>query len=676
MSFSNRYRRHGYVIFALATLLTIVIYWPGLSGGWLFDDYTNIVNNPGVQPARFDVASLIRAALSSPASDFKRPLASLSFVSNFAASGMNPWGWKITNLAIHLLNGVLVFMLARMLVQLATRYRDCAAYQGANVTAACIAGAWMILPINLTAVLYIVQREESLANLFVLLGLIGYVAGRASMIKSTRSWKGFTLCCLSITLPTVVGALAKETAVMLPLYALCTEWVLFAPAMRSDQQHEGRRFDWRIGALFVAALLVPMVIGLAWLLPGVLNPETWAARDFTLGTRLLTETRVVTSYLVWTVFPTPQALSFYHDQYRVSTGVLTPWTTLASMLALLGLVVLAVRIRQRFPLVALGTLFFLACHLLAGTILPLELVYEHRNYFASLGVMLAIIPLLTAPGTWRKDSDASKHDAEKAIPLAMPRHILFGGLIVSWGVLTMVTAYAWGNPLRQAIDFASRAPDSPRAMYELGRTYIIYSKYDPTSPYRNLAYDALEKAAALPESSILPQQALIFMNARMHLPLEGRWWDSMITKLKARKSTVQDESSLEELSSCQIMGECDLPKERMLEAYLAALSHPKPGARLLNMYGVYAWEALNDHALGVKMLREAVAANPKEPAYRVTLIRMLTDMDRLDEARQSLNDLQQLNFGGHLDAGMAILSARIAAKEKPAAAHSGAGAVK
>ncbi len=92
-----------------------------------------------------------------------------------------------------------------------------------------------------------------------------------------------------------------------------------------------------------------------------------------------------------------------------------------------------------------------------------------------------------------------------------------------------------------AEDLAGRAPDSPRAQYELGRTYIIYSHYNPTSPFTKLAYGPLEKAAALPDSSILPEQAMIFMNSRMHLPLKDAWWDSMITRLHAHSPTVQDE---------------------------------------------------------------------------------------------------------------------------------------
>ena len=87
-------------------------------------------------------------------------------------------------------------------------------------------------------------------------------------------------------------------------------------------------------------------------------------------------------------------------------------------------------------------------------------------------------------------------------------------------MLTASTAYAWGNSLRLARDLAERAPDSPRAQYELGRSYIIASKYNPDSPYTPLVYPPLEHAAKLPDSSILPQQALIFFNARMHRPIK------------------------------------------------------------------------------------------------------------------------------------------------------------
>jgi len=695
----------------LALLITAAVYWSGLSGSWLFDDYPNIVDNPGVQPHAASVPALVRAALSSPASEFKRPLVSLSFAANYLVSGLNPWSWKLFNLAVHLLNGTLVFLLARMLL-LAVPHSSPPLHTGegdwrrAGILAALIAAGWMLLPINLTAVLYVVQREESMANLFVLLGLIGYVAGRQRMLwcrsapcarmllesappqdSSQRQfahrarsytegvWGGFWLCAVSLVISTVIGLLAKETAAMLPLYAFLVEWILFrfkrvslsvgagpgrdnAPdeAVVAHRVRSYREWDGRIAGLFVVVLALPLLAGLIWLLPGVLNTANWATRDFTLGERLLSEARVVCDYIGWTLLPTPQVLSFYHDQFRISTGLLSPWTTLTSLLGITALFVLVFRLRRRQPLVALGIALYLGCHVMTGTIIPLELVYEHRNYFASFGVLLAVVPWLAAVSPGAVQPAVHRHRWR------LPRRVLLACLLLWWAGLTTATAYAWGDPLRLAQDLAARAPDSPRAQYELGRIYIIYSHYDPASPYTRLAYAPLEKAASFPESSILPQQALIFMNSRMGLPLKPQWWDSMIAKLKARKPGVQDESSLAALAQCARDSACPLPTDRMVQAFGAALDHPKPSARLQATYCDYAWNVLNDHALGLRMIESAVTTAPREPAYRTTLVRMLVAQGQYPEAKRQIQALQTLNIGGRLDRDIAELKARLPAK--------------
>lgn len=632
-------RRSPWRLLALlaAFAITLAVYWPGLSGGFLFDDYPNIVDNKGVQPHDASLPSLVGAALSSPASDFKRPLASLSFAINYLATGLDPYWMKLTNLLIHLLNGWLVYLLSLALL----RSDPARQHPRAPLVAALIAAGWMLLPINLTAVLYVVQRMESMANLFVLLGLLGYVAGRRRMLSHHTDpaggapWRGFILCAVSITVPTALGILAKETAVMLPLYALLVEWALFRFGKPVQAMSDAAaRADLRVIGLFLLVLALPMAVGLAWLLPGVMRPETWAARDFTLGTRLLSEARIVVDYIAWILLPTPRALSFYHDDFRISTGLLAPWSTLASIVLLAALVTLMLWLRGRMPLAALGIALFLGCQLLTGTILPLELIYEHRNYFASFGLLLAIMPLLAVP-------------RNSLLPL--PRYVLLVGLMSCWATLTALTAYAWGNQLRLAEDLAARAPQSPRAQYELGRTYIIYSHYDPASPFTRLAYAPLERAAALPKSSILPEQALIFMNARMNLPIKDAWWASMYVKLEARKPGVQDESSLGSLIQCAHERRCDLPKQRMTRAFLGALSHPDPSARLLAMYGDYAWNMLDDHALGEHMTDAAVKARPDEPAYQITLIRMLAAQGRNAEAEEAMNRLKRLNIGGRLN---------------------------
>jgi hypothetical protein len=349
---------------------------------------------------------------------------------------------------------------------------------------------------------------------------------------------------------------------------------------------------------------------------------------------------------VWTVFPAPHHLSFYHDNFHISTGLFTPWTTFACILVLTCLVAFTLWIRPRRPLVALGIALFLGCQLLTATILPLELIYEHRNYFASFGLMLALVPLLVA---FTSNGISA--------PYTLPRRVLLGGLLLLWTGETAMTAVAWSNPLVLAETLAARAPDSPRAEYELGRTYIIYSHYDPASPFTKLAYAPLEHAAALPNASIMPEQALIFMNSRMHLPLKEIWWDSMIAKLKAHKLGVQDESALSALTQCDREHRCDLPSSRMMEVYLAALSHPDPSARLLAMYGDYAWNVLDDHDLGLRMTTAATQTAPEEPAYHITLVRMACATHRYALANRQLRQLEALNIGGRFDKSIAELHA-------------------
>lgn len=617
----------------LALLTTIAAYWPGLSGGYLFDDYPNIVNNDALHLSSLDMSGLTRAALSSPSSELKRPLSSLSFAFNHLLTGLDPFWMKVTNLAIHLLNGLLVYFLAERLLLLAGRDKA----NHASEVAALIAAGWLLLPINLSAVLYVVQRMEGLANLLVLFGLLGYVKSRERM-QDGRS--GAWLCAASLIFPTALGILAKESAVMLPFYAFCLEWLLFGFRTNRDGSRDGR-----IYTVFALLLAVPLVVGLLWLLPSVLSPANWAARDFTLTTRLLSEARIVTGYILWTLLPTPGALSFYHDQIEASTGLFSPWTTFACMILLAISAVTVWLMRKRAPLVSLGLAFFLGGHLLTGTILPLDLVYEHRNYFASLGLLLAVVPLLAV-------------DMNRT--LARPRHALLGTLLVGWFILTTLTAYAWGDPLRLARDLATRNPSSPRAQYELGFTYVVYSQYQPGSPFIALARDQLELASALPRSPILAEQALIIMSARMGMPQNDDWWHSLTYKLAKKKPSVDDISALTSLTACETSGDCDFHDHIMTEAFLAGLAHPDPNPLLLATYADYAWNVLRDPDLALRMANEAVASQPTEPAYQITLVRILIGLGRREEAVEALKILDNLNYGGQLDKEIEKLSRALA----------------
>ncbi|QWT18400.1 hypothetical protein KPL74_11670 [Bacillus sp. NP157] len=621
---------------ALAIAATVAIYAQGTHGAYLFDDFPNIVDNDGIHISDWSVPSLVTAALSSPSSELKRPLASLTFALNFLISGLDPTAMKITNIVIHVLNGAVLFALLRLLFAGASR--PVTSRDGAN--AALVASIWLVLPINVTAVLYIVQRMESLANLFVLLALLGYVIGRRRM-SSGRP--GFALATASLIAGTAIGALAKETAILAPLYAMFIEWFVFrwraSPA-------EGDRICRRTAWLFVVILVIPFIVGAARFGPAMFADATWAPRSFTMPQRLWSEARIVTHYITWSLLPLPTDLSFYHDDFVLSTGWLTPWTTLACIGFLALLAVVAVLARKRYPLASLGIAWYLGCHALTATIIPLELIYEHRNYFASIALVLIVVAML------RRSANPAREDEEPVLGSAL----LLGVIGVYAAFLTTLTAVRWDSPLSLARELAVRAPASPRAQYELGRAYVIATHYRPDSPLVKPTYDVLEQAAALPGSSTLPEQALIFFAAKLHQPIKDAWWDSMEAKLRRGPITIEDESAIMSLSSCDIEQSCDLDNQRMLRLFLAALAHPRPRARLIASYGDFAWRSLEDKQLGYEMTRHAAEVEPAEPAYHISTLRLAAAMGDAPEVKKQWDALQRLNVGNRLGSDLAALA--------------------
>lgn len=106
-----------------ATLLlacTVLVYWPGLSGDFIFDDRPTIVDNPRAHSEHLDADSLSRAAWSfDPGGTLgSRPLSMASFGINHAIGGLDPWGYKVAGLLVHLLNALLVFALVRRILRL------------------------------------------------------------------------------------------------------------------------------------------------------------------------------------------------------------------------------------------------------------------------------------------------------------------------------------------------------------------------------------------------------------------------------------------------------------------------------------------------------------------------------------------------------------------------------
>jgi hypothetical protein len=617
----------------LLVLAVAAVYWTGRGGGFVFDDFPNIVDNVALHVTNWDRHAWLAAVFSSDSGLGHRPLPMATFALNHVFTGLDPMPMKLTNIAIHALNACLVLGLVRVLLALALPALDPRRREwGARFAAA----AWALHPINLMAVLFVVQRMESLCHAFVFAGLWLYLAGRQRQLAG-QAGGGWRIVA-GIVGGTALGALCKESAMLLPLYAACIE--LFVLGFRGN---DGTR-DRRLLAFFGLVLVLPAVLGMAWLLPRVLAPAAYARRDFSLGERLLTEGRVVLDYLRWTVFPSLRAFGLYHDDIAVSRGLWQPPATAFALAGLAALAAAMVALRARRRLLALGIAWFLAAQLLTATVVPLELVFEHRNYFASLGVCLAVADLwLLAPRA------------------RSPRQ--FGTLFaVCWllflGTTTMLRAREWSDPLRFATSEAAKHPRSPRSTYDHARLLAAASGYKAGSPLLPQAFAALEHARAVPDSGILPHGGLLILAARTGTPQPQAWWDDMLARLREGRIGVQEIATIASLTHCARDRQCAFPQQDMLAMYAAALGHG-PNAELLNIQADYEFNVLHRPEPALALWRRAIALKPGEPQYRINMTRILIALGRDDEARAQIAGLRRIGNVGENETDARALEARM-----------------
>ena len=631
MTWFDRDARRWWAMGLALVMLVVAAYAPGVHGGFIFDDYPNLIDNARVKLEHFTANGLASAAFSSEAGTLQRPIAMLTFAINYYFTGLDGAAMKWTNIAIHAINALLVFGLAHVVLLLGAPVPSDARRRW---LAGFVATAWALQPINFFGVLYIVQRMESLSHLFVFGGLWLYLVGRQRQLRGeTGRWP----IGIGLFGGTALAVLCKESGVLLPLYAWLLELCL--PVLRTAPG--GRR----VQLLFVAVLWLPCIAGLAWLGRYVLRPAAYAARDFTLAERLLTEPRAVFDYLQWTLFPRLSVFGLYHDDYVVSRGWLAPLSTLAAAVGIVLLAAFAWWLRQRRPIAALGLLWFLAAQALTATVIPLELVYEHRNYFASLGVCLVLADVLLL---WPKRESAARIGA-----------LLAGLAIVYYGGITHLRAREWSEPLRFASIEASKHPDSPRASYNYGRMLVIASDYDPSSPHLKPAIDALERAAKLPGAGLLPYNALLLTAAHTHTPIPDKWWDDMTARLRSNPVGPQDVNAISSLVRCSRDSECRFPTERMVALFQAALVR-QPVPDIYALWSDYTLNVLRRPQEAIELSRRSVELRPTVGQYRINLAMQLIYVGRISEAREEIAALRGLGRLGQNEAAAAMLEQRIA----------------
>lgn len=384
----------------------------------------------------------------------------ISFAMNWLFGQDSVTGYHLVNITLHILTALLLYRIIVLVFQ--TPAVGEIPKNETNGIALFAAVFWAVNPIHTQAVTYIVQRMTILAALFYLLGVYCYLRGKMSGPRKEKiAW--FTGCAFSYF--AAMGS--KENACLLPLALFLIDFCFF-------QQNRSYSYLTSKG---VRSYLVLIFCGLA--LPILLfvlmegNPidflsRLYDTRPFTLTERLLTETRVIILYLTQIFYPNPARLSIAHN-LEMSQGLMTPWTTLPAILLLVLLIIVSIRLIRHKPVWGFALLFFFLNHIVESSVLPLEPIFEHRNYLPSMFLFLPVAMVFQ----------------KLLIDYETKNKILRGVIIVffvlaltGFGVSTHARNLSWQTEETLWTDALRKAPSRPRPYVNLAAIYKKKGQYE------------------------------------------------------------------------------------------------------------------------------------------------------------------------------------------------------
>ena len=605
-------------------LVTGMVYANTVKNEFLFDDLETIVElqREGGKGAFADVLGLLQGRPS------YRPVRTASYAFDYALSGLEPWGYHLTNIVYHTLTAVIVYLTARSLFD---RIRP------ALLTALLFA----VHPIQTDAVTYMSGRRDVLSGLFVLAGFYLFTRYR------TTGRFGYLAAVLPVY---VLGFFSKESGIILP--ALCVAYDVFRHLHREEYHeaaaHHGIRTlpnpplakgghggIWQVGfskqwtgqtlapfrhvwAAIRGAMREARWLYLSMALIGgglaayvlLLVRGTWQ-QDYHGGSiwfTLLTMARVFRHYLTLLVLPVTLNADYSYNAFPVTTSWTDPSAWLA-VLVLAGLwyaILVCARIR---PIAAFGGAWFFLALLPVSQIIPHhEMMAEHYLYVPSVGFAMAAVGLF----------DPLLDDPRRAKVL-YPAGLL---VLMLLSVRTVWRNFDWRDELTLWQKTVQTAPDSARARNNLGGAYLRRSQPE-------LAEAQLESAL-----HIMPD----FASARANM---GKLYMDRGDLDRAER----------ELHAALALRQSDAIPRLWMGVVLARKGETSDAeaqfrsAMDTSQYGAYAY-----NNLGVLLVRTGRLAEA-EPLFREAL-RLMPD---LTEARDNLLRLSRVDGSGVPSAGPGIV---------------------
>jgi hypothetical protein len=448
----------------VAGALVLAAYARSFGVPFQFDDLDQIVDNPVLRLRTFaEIAGWGRA----------RIIPYGSFVLNFVAGELDPFGYHAVNLLIHLVSTWLVFEIALLFCR-TPRLRHTALAEQALSFAFIAALLFGVHPIQVQAVTYVSQRVASMAAMFYLAATYFYMLAAVRRDGEPPARSGSVHAAAAVM--ALAAFLSKENAASLPFALLLVEIVCF-----------GRQGVAR------AVKSLPIFAGLALLIPGVwlvlwqprkMAPprDLWeqferviaavrpaGAPVISAADYFLTQCTVLPRYLQLVAYPS--GLNLDHD-VEIQQGLSTAVTLGFTFLALLFLAsVWAIR---RHPAIGFAVLWFFVTSSVESTFLAIaDPMMEHRMYLPMAGLCLGAASIFVA---------LRPHIGRLA-------PILAGTAVAALTATTIARNELWRDPLTLWLDSLSKAPNKARVNANVGFTLLGRGQTEESIPYFCRALD-------------------------------------------------------------------------------------------------------------------------------------------------------------------------------------------
>ncbi len=414
-------------------VLGVIGYANSFQGTFIFDDFPLIVENPKIQHI-FPLENLI--------DNSRRPLVYLSLSLNYQLNGLNPFGYHLFNLIIHLLTALVFFgLLNQTLLTKNLRHKYLA---DAPWLSGIISLIWLVHPLQTQSVTYIIQRSESLMGLFYALTLYGAI--RAYGETKGRLWMLLTiLFCL-------LGTITKEAMVTAPIMVLLYDrFFIFDSIKQAFNKrkflYSGLSLSWFLMIFFLIFTSTEESIPSAGLTFKEGQPFTY----------LLNQPRVMLHYLKISFWPVSLVFDY---SWPLTTNL---WQLIPALgLILVGLTGI-VRLFKKYPEISFMGIWFFVILTPTSTLIPIkDLAVEHRLYLPLLGVIAFFIL-----GGW----NLSRNTPHIKIPL-WGITFMIGALISVLTVLTVQRNKIYTSEIALWNDVVKKRPQNARAHNNLGRCLI------------------------------------------------------------------------------------------------------------------------------------------------------------------------------------------------------------